>query len=65
MADRGAGSHTAGADYDFCFALSPHEAEGKSALSTSCHDRSSPPDLTVRMTIAHGLDVDDMENCAN
>lgn len=48
MADRGAGSYTAGADYDFCFALSPHEAEGKSVLSTSCRYRSSPPDLTVR-----------------
>ena len=47
MADRGAGSYTAGADYDFSFALSPHEAEGKSVLSTSCRYRSSPPDLTV------------------
>lgn len=48
MADRGAGSYTAGADYDFSFALSPHEQEGATVLSTSCRYRQSPPDLTIR-----------------
>lgn len=48
MADRGAGSYTAGADYDFAFALSPHEEDGKSVLSTSCRYRATPPDLTIR-----------------
>lgn len=48
MADRGAGSYTAGADYDFSFALSPHELDGYSVLSTSCRYRLSPPDLTIR-----------------
>ena len=43
IADRGAG-----ADYDFAFALSPHESEGLSVLSTSCRDRQSPPDLTIK-----------------
>ena len=47
MADRGAGSYTAGADYDFSFALSPHELDGHSVLSTSCRYRKSPPDLTI------------------
>lgn len=47
MADRGAGSYTAGADYDFSFALSPHELDGYSVLSTSCRYRKSPPDLTI------------------
>lgn len=47
MADRGAGSYTAGADYDFAFALSPHEEDGKSVLSTSCRYRATPPDLTI------------------
>ena len=48
MADRGAGSYTAGADYDFSFALSPHELDGYTVLSTSCRYRQSPPDLTIR-----------------
>ena len=48
MADRGAGSYTAGADYDFSFALSPHELDGYSVLSTSCRYRQSPPDLSIR-----------------
>lgn len=48
MADRGAGSYTAGADYDFAFALSPHELDGRSVLSTSCRYRKSPPDITIR-----------------
>ena len=48
MADRGAGSYTAGADYDFSFALSPHELDGYTVLSTSCRYRLSPPDLTIR-----------------
>lgn len=48
VSDRGAGSYTAGADYDFSFALSPHEEEGASVLSTSCRYRKSPDDLTVR-----------------
>ena len=48
MADRGAGSYTAGADYDFSFALSPHELGGYTVLSTSCRYRPSPPDLTIR-----------------
>ena len=47
MADRGAGSYTAGADYDFSFALSPHELDGCTVLSTSCRYRQSPPDLTI------------------
>ena len=47
MADRGAGSYTAGADYDFSFALSPHELDGYTVLSTSCRYRQSPPDLTI------------------
>ena len=47
MADRGAGSYIGGADYDFSFALSPHEVEGYSVLSTSCRYRKSPPDLTI------------------
>ena len=47
MADRGAGSYTAGADYDFSFALSPHIEEGYSVLSTSCRYRKSPHDLTL------------------
>jgi hypothetical protein len=48
MADRGAGSYTAGADYDFSFALSPHELDGYTVLSTSCRYRQSPPDITIR-----------------
>ena len=48
MADRGAGSYTAGADYDFSFALSPHVEDGYSVLSTSCRYRKSPHDLTIR-----------------
>ncbi len=52
MADRGAGSYTAGADYDFSFALSPHERDGYSVLSTSCRYRQSPPDLTIRFDSA-------------
>ena len=48
MADRGAGSYTAGADYDFSFALSPHELDGYTVLSTSCRYRRSPQDLTIR-----------------
>ena len=48
MADRGAGSYTAGADYDFSFALSPHERDGYTVLSTSCRYRQSPHDLTIR-----------------
>ena len=48
MADRGAGSYTAGADYDFSFALSPHELDGYTVLSTSCRYRRSPSDLTIR-----------------
>ena len=48
MADRGAGSYIAGADYDFSFALSPHIEEGYSVLSTSCRYRKSPADLTIR-----------------
>ena len=48
MADRGAGSYTAGADYDFSFALSPHELDGYTVLSTSCRYRQSPPDLSIR-----------------
>ena len=48
MADRGAGSYTAGADYDFSFALTPHIEAGYSVLSTSCRYRKSPPDLTIR-----------------
>ena len=47
MADRGAGSYIGGADYDFSFALSPHEVDGYSVLSTSCRYRKSPPDLTI------------------
>ena len=47
MSDRGAGSYVGGADYDFSFALSPHELEGCSVLSTSCRYRKSPPDLTI------------------
>ena len=47
MADRGAGSYTAGADYDFSFALSPHELDGYSVLSTSCRYSKTPPDLTL------------------
>ena len=47
MSDRGAGSYIGGADYDFSFALSPHELEGYSVLSTSCRYRKSPPDLTI------------------
>ena len=47
MADRGAGSYTAGADYDFSFALSPHELDGYTVLSTSCRYRQSPSDLTI------------------
>jgi len=48
MADRGAGSYTAGADYDFSFALSPHVETGYSVLSTSCRYRKSPPDMSIR-----------------
>jgi len=48
MADRGAGSYTAGADYDFSFALSPHELDEYTVLSTSCRYRQSPPDLSIR-----------------
>lgn len=48
MADRGAGSYTAGADYDFSFALTQHEQDGYTVLSTSCRYRQSPPDLTIR-----------------
>ena len=48
MADRGAGSYTAGADYDFSFALSPHVEAGYSVLSTSCRYRKSPQDMTIR-----------------
>ncbi len=48
MSDRGAGSYTAGADYDFSFALSPHELDGYTVLSTSCRYRQSPPDLSIR-----------------
>lgn len=47
MSDRGAGSYIGGADYDFSFALSPHELDGYSVLSTSCRYRKSPPDLTI------------------
>ena len=46
-ADRGAGSYTAGADYDFAFALSPHEQDGYSVLSTSCRYRAAPVDLSI------------------
>lgn len=52
MADRGAGSYTAGADYDFAFALSPHEEDGKSVLQTSCRYRANPPDVTLRFDAA-------------
>lgn len=45
--DRGAGSYTAGADYDFCFALSPHEQEAYTVLSASSRYRKSPDDITV------------------
>ena len=48
MADRGAGSYIGGADYDFSFALSPHEQDGASVLSTSCRYRGTPPNLTIR-----------------
>ena len=47
MADRGAGSYTAGADFDFAFALSPHVETGYTVLSTSCRYRKSPRDLTI------------------
>ena len=47
ISDRGAGSYIGGADYDFSFALSPHELDGYSVLSTSCRYRKSPPDLTI------------------
>jgi hypothetical protein len=46
-ADRGAGSYTAGADFDFAFALSPHELDGYSVLSTSSRYRQTPPDLSI------------------
>lgn len=48
IVDRGAGSYTAGADYDFAFALSPHEEDGKSVLQASCRYCKTPPDLTLR-----------------
>ena len=48
MGDRGAGSYTAGADYDFSFALSPHEQDDYSVLSTSCRYRKSPADISIR-----------------
>ena len=48
MADRGAGSYTAGADYDFSFALSPHEVDGASVLSISSRYRPSPKDQTIK-----------------
>jgi hypothetical protein len=47
VTDRGAGSYTAGADYDFAFALSPHEQDGYSVLSTSCRYRAAPVDLSI------------------
>ena len=47
IADRGAGSYWAGADYDFALALSPHETDGAEVLSASSRYRKSPADLTV------------------
>ncbi len=47
VTDRGAGSYTAGADFDFAFALSPHELDGYSVLSTSSRYRQTPPDLSI------------------
>lgn len=55
MADRGAGSYTAGADYDYSLALSPHEQEGYSVLSASSRYRASPPDLTIKFDAALGI----------
>ena len=48
IADRGAGSYTGGADYDFSFALSPHEQNEYTVLSTDCRHRANPPPLTIR-----------------
>jgi len=47
ITDRGAGSYTAGADFDFCLALSPHEEDGYTVLSASSRYRSSPEDMTL------------------
>ena len=47
ITDRGAGSYTAGADFDFCFALSPHEEDGYTVLSASSRYRKSPEDVTL------------------
>ena len=61
MTDRGAGSYIAGADYDFSFALSPHELDGYTVLSTSCRYRKPPRDLTIRFDIERQIfeaDVD-------
>ena len=45
--DRGAGSYIGGADFDFSFALTPHEQEGCTVLTTLCRYRKPPPDLTI------------------
>ena len=47
ITDRGAGSYTAGADFDFCLALSPHETDGYTVLSASSRYRPSPEDMTL------------------
>ena len=47
ITDRGAGSYTAGADFDFCLALSPHEEDGYTVLSASSRYRKSPEDMTL------------------
>ena len=48
LADRGAGSHTGGADNDFGYALSPHANGEETVLSFMGRARPTPPDRTIR-----------------
>lgn len=45
--DRGAGSFTAGADYDFLLAISPHKNDGYIVLSCGSRYRAAPPDMSL------------------
>ena len=55
MADRGSGSWTGSANYDFGLALSPHETDGYTVLTAQGRCRQTPGSLTIAFNAQKGI----------